>query len=129
VPIPAAPAVEPPAPAAEPSAEPPKPSLAVRYEVIDTPERRKLLEIDADVPLSADLIRRQYSRLAERYAPEKVALMGPEVVALVRTKSDAVRAAASALLESLGETLEQPPPTAESEALRHNPDLDALFGP
>ena len=43
-------------------------------------------------------------------------------------KRTAVREAASALLEGLGEKLETEAPAPEPPELRHNPDLDAMFG-
>jgi uncharacterized tellurite resistance protein B-like protein len=113
-------------PAAPPPGTGPEPKLAPPA----TPEeQRKALEIDPEVPLTAELIRRQYHLLTERYAPEKFEPAGPEFVAVARGKSAAVRAAALALLEPLGEPLDAAPPAAEPPELRHNPDLDALFGP
>jgi hypothetical protein len=66
--------------------------------------------------------------LAERYAPEKFESAGPDFVALAKTKSEAIRAAATALLEPLGEKLVAEQPTVDPQDLRHNPDLDAMFG-
>jgi uncharacterized tellurite resistance protein B-like protein len=91
-------------------------------------ERLALLEIDLSTPLSADLLRRQYHLLMERYAAEKVAALGPEFVAMADSKRTAIRAAASGLLETLGEPLETTPPATAPPELRHNPDLDAMFG-
>lgn len=91
-------------------------------------QRRAALEIDPATPLTADLVRRQFNLLSERYAPDKFASAGPEFVALARTKFEAARESASALLDQLGEKLEAKPPPAEPPALRHNPDLDAMFG-
>jgi hypothetical protein len=94
-------------------------------------ERLVALEIDPALPLSADLVRRQYYLLSERYVPEKVATMGPDVVAMITTKRAAVVAAATALLEEMGEKLETTPaksPRTGPRDLRENPDLDAMFG-
>jgi hypothetical protein len=91
-------------------------------------EHLAVLEIDPAVPLSADLVRRQYHLLRERYVPEKLAPFGPDFVALARAKRAAVEAAANDLLGSLGARLEDAPPPAAPRDLRDNPDLDAVFG-
>src|SRR5207302_9513338 len=88
-----------------------------------------LLEIDAGMPLTAELVRRQYNHLMERYALEKFEAAGPEFVALAQSKRESLLAALTALLNTLGEKVETPVPadTAPQE-LRHNPDLDAVLG-
>jgi hypothetical protein len=91
-------------------------------------DARAVLEIDPALPLSADLIRRQYHRLCGRYTPEKLAAMGPEFVAMAKSKHEAVVAAATGLLESLGEKLELDAAPAPPASMRENPDLDAVFG-
>jgi hypothetical protein len=88
-----------------------------------------VLEIDPAVPLSADLVRRQYNLLSERYAAEKFASAGPEFVSLAEQKREALVAAATALLDEFGEKVEAALPAAAAPPeLRHNPDLDAVFG-
>jgi uncharacterized tellurite resistance protein B-like protein len=104
------------------------PSNARPPVALTSDERMALLEIAPSTPQSADLVRRQYHLLMERYAAEKVAAMGPDFVAMADSKRTAIRAAASALLEKLGEALETTPPAAAPQELRHNPDLDAMFG-
>jgi hypothetical protein len=95
---------------------------------VDSPEaQRTLLEIPASATLSADLVRRQFQILSERYNPEKVAAMGPEFVTLAKSKHEAIRAAAISLLDAMGEKLETDVPPAPA-GLRDNPDLDAIFG-
>lgn len=91
-------------------------------------QHRAALEIAPELPLTADLVRRQYHLLQERYTPEKLQAMGPDFVSMATRKRDAARAAAVALLESFGEKLDAAPPPAPPQDLRHNPDLDALFG-
>ena len=89
---------------------------------------RATLEIAPDVKLSPELIRRQHRQLMERYDPAKVERLGAEFVAIARSKRAAVQAAAQNLIAPFAEPLElpdAPPPPAE---MRHNPDLDALFG-
>lgn len=88
-------------------------------------QRLAILEIDPAATLSADLVRRQYNLLTERFAPEKFASAGADFTAMAEAKRSVVRAAALALLEPFGETLEQAAPAAQE--LRHNPDLDAMF--
>jgi predicted flap endonuclease-1-like 5' DNA nuclease len=91
-------------------------------------EYRSILEIDPSHPLSTDLVRRQYRLLQERFAPEKVHAMGGDVIATVERKRAAVRAAAAALLEKMGEKLSDDPDQRQPQELRANPDLDDVFG-
>jgi uncharacterized tellurite resistance protein B-like protein len=91
-------------------------------------QRLAILEIDPATPLTADLVRRQFNLLTERYSPEKFETAGLDFVTLAKTKREAVRAAAEALMEPLGEKLEAEKPPTEPQDLRHNPDLDAMFG-
>ena len=49
------------------------------------------MEIEPSLPLTADLIRRQFNLLSERYAEDKFTFAGPEFVAMARNKRDAVR--------------------------------------
>lgn len=90
-------------------------------------EPRATLEIPEGVAISADLIRRQYRQLMERYDPAKVERFGPEFVAIARSKREAVAAAAALLIQPLGEPLELPETQPSPAELRHNPDLDELF--
>jgi hypothetical protein len=112
-------AVSPPVAKPEPQPAPPKPSRA---------DHLKVLEIDPTVAVSVDLVRRQYNLLTERYDPEKFAVTGADFVAMAQGKREAVRLAATALLETFGETVEIPKEAQAKEELRHNPDLDAVFG-
>jgi hypothetical protein len=88
----------------------------------------RALEIEPSTRLSGDLIRRQFNLLSGRYAAEKFDAMGLEFVAVAQSKRTAIREAAAALLEPLGEKLEQPAPGIVQPELRHNPDLDDVFG-
>jgi len=83
-------------------------------------EQLKTLEIKPDTPLSSDLVRRQYHLLSEK-------LEGVSADWAVAARS-ALRSAAEALLAEWKETLDVPAPPATVPALRHNPDLDAMFG-
>jgi uncharacterized tellurite resistance protein B-like protein len=91
-------------------------------------ERLALLEIDAAAPLSADLVRRQFNLLSQRYAPDKFESMGSEFVTVAENKRAALLAAATALLELWGEKLEPISPPSQPQELRHNHDLDVMFG-
>jgi hypothetical protein len=86
------------------------------------------LEITSGIPLTADLIRRQYRLLTERLDPARLESHGPDFVKLARDKREKIEQAARALLESLGEMLEEDKKPEEPKDLRHNPDLDAVFG-
>ena len=72
-------------------------------------------------------MRRRFTLLSERLDPSRAATLGPEFAALAAEKRDRVRRAAEALMARFGEPLEKaaPPPPAD---LRHNPDLDDVFG-
>lgn len=86
------------------------------------------LEIDPMLTLTADLVRRQYHLLSERYDSDKLKPLGSDFVALAQAKRDRVAAAAAVLLASMGEKLEPPGQPVPPNELRHNPELDALFG-
>jgi uncharacterized tellurite resistance protein B-like protein len=113
-------------PAPSPPAPPVVPSSRPAAQTKD--EYRTLLEIPAETPLSADLVRRQWNLLSERLAPEKVASLGTEFVKLAEAKLAALRQAAESLLETMGEKLETKAPSPPVQDLRHNPDLDDVFG-
>src|SRR5262249_3671543 len=118
----AVPPTPPPAAVSKPLPEKPKPVAPTRNDYLAA------LEIDADAPLSADLIRRQYRLLSERYDPEKIAALGGEFVAIAEQKRAAALSAACALIALFGEELERPAEHAPPADLRDNPDLDAVFG-
>jgi hypothetical protein len=80
------------------------------------------------VPLTADLIRRQYHLLTARLAPERVQELGPEFTAIADSKRAAIHAAAEELIHAFAEQLELPEYKPGSGELRHNPDLDEMFG-
>lgn len=124
---------------AEPTAAPPPPLatlVSLSVPVIPSPQQASptndqclsLLEISAASPLSADLVRRQWNLLSQRLAPEKVASMGAEFVKLAQDKIEMLRRAAESLLDEMGEKLETGQPTPPVQDLRHNPDLDDVFG-
>jgi hypothetical protein len=91
-------------------------------------EQLAALEIDLTCNVSADLIRRQYNLLSSRYAAEKFETAGPEFVTMARHKRESILAAATDLIRPFGEDLERPAPSADTQDMRHNPDLDAMFG-
>jgi hypothetical protein len=82
------------------------------------------LEISTTTEVGPELIRRQFNLLCQRLA--SAAQLDEQFRALATTKLAAVRSAALALLAEFGEELEpsKPAPTE----LRHNPDLDDVFG-
>ncbi len=102
--------IPPPAPAAKP--------------VVD---HRAVLEIEPGMAFDANLIRRRYAMLTEKMDPAKAAAMGPEFAKMAETKRTAIRAAAEALMAPFGEPLEKLAPEPPKD-LRHNPDLDDVFG-
>jgi uncharacterized tellurite resistance protein B-like protein len=94
----------------------------------NVPDPRIILEIEPSAPLTPDLIRRHFNLLTSRVDPEKAQAMGREFVVLAQNKRQTIRAAAEALMKPFGEPLDLPDPPAASADLRHNPDLDAMFG-
>jgi tellurite resistance protein len=116
------PAPAPPPPVA-PALPPPQPATVAGPE-----QQLALLEIAAGTPLSADLIRRQYTRLVEKFAPDKMHSMGPEFVAVAQQKRQLIEQAARALMAPFKEELVPPATPPPPKDLRHNPDLDSLFG-
>jgi uncharacterized tellurite resistance protein B-like protein len=114
--------------AAQPVSVTPAPPGAQEAPSLAAQDPRSVLEIDLVVPLTADLIRRRFNLLLERMAPEKAEAMGAEFVAIATAKRESIRAAAETLLERLGEPLETPKLNEAPAELRHNPDLDAMFG-
>lgn len=89
---------------------------------------RAELEIPAAAELSVELIRRKYALLADRLDPAKAAALGADFAHLANDKRIALRRAAEELLAPFNAPLEKPaapPPPAD---LRHNPDLDDVFG-
>jgi hypothetical protein len=86
-----------------------------------------VLQIDAGVALSAELVRRQFHYLTERYARAEADAPDPESVLFNKAKRESVRRAADSLMSRLGQPLE-PPAVLPPTELRANPDLDAVFG-
>lgn len=105
---------------------PSPPSQPTAAEPLEDP--RIILEIEPDIPLSVDLIRRRYVNLSEKLDPTRVAAMGPEFVRMAEDKRRRVRWAAETLIKPFGEPLDPPAAPAPPTDLRHNPDLDDVFG-
>jgi uncharacterized tellurite resistance protein B-like protein len=112
-----------------PPAHVPAPVVSTQPDApLTEPECRAALEIAAETPLSVDLIRRQCRLLSDRFAPDKFTAHGPDFVKMAADKRDKAERAARHLLAGYNEPLEPPaapPPPAD---LRHNPDLDDVFG-
>jgi uncharacterized tellurite resistance protein B-like protein len=92
------------------------------------PECRVALDIGPEIPLSVDLIRRQHRLLVDRFAPERFANHGPEFVKMAADKREKAERAAQHLLAGYNEPLEPPAAPPPPSDLRHNPDLDDVFG-
>ena len=90
------------------------------------PEPRSVLEIEAGAPVSAEIIRRQYQLLTDRYGVERIQHLGSDFLDLAESKRALIRQAALAMLRPLGEPLDSP--STGPQELRHNPDLDQVFG-
>ncbi len=89
---------------------------------------RQILEIDPTATVSPDLIRRRYLLLTERADPAKAAALGAEFAAMAEAKRAGIRRAAEELLAPFGELLTPPAAPAKPSDIRHNPDLDDVFG-
>jgi tellurite resistance protein len=113
-------------PAPAPASQVPLPKLATTP--AEPTDPRLLLEIDTSVPLSVELIRRQYNLLTARLAPEKIQGLGGEFEIMAKSKRAAIRVAADALLGQFGEPLQLAAQPIGPAELRPNPDLDAMFG-
>ena len=100
---------------------PPKPMFAVG-------DPRKLLEIEPNMKLSVELIRRRFALLSEKINPKKAAAFGPEFVALAMKNLAELRAAAESLIAPFGVSLDAPTAPPQPTDMRHNPDLDDVFG-
>jgi hypothetical protein len=114
---------------AAPAAPAPQPQAAP---VVATPppfDSRAELDIPADAEITVELVRRRYTFLVDRLDAVRLDGLGEEFIKLAAIKREKIEAAALALLTPLGATLtppaEPPPPPND---LRHNPDLDAVFG-
>ena len=89
---------------------------------------RAVLEIDPTAQLSVELIRRRYLILTERADPAKAAALGPEFAAMAEAKRADLRKAALEMIAPFGEPLDPPAAPPKSSDIRHNPDLDDVFG-
>ncbi|HVK13961.1 MAG TPA: helix-hairpin-helix domain-containing protein [Gemmataceae bacterium] len=112
-----------PSPVVTPAATP---QVAAAATISDS-EARAVLEIADHVPLSADLVRRQYRLLVDRFDPSKFAGHGTEFTSMAAEKRARVEQAARHLLAEYNEPLDVPTAPAPADP-RHNPDLDAVFG-
>ena len=89
---------------------------------------RMILEIDPSATVSPDLIRRRFLLLTERADPVKASTLGAEFAAMAEAKRADIRKAAEELLAPFGEPLAPSAPPAKPSDIRHNPDLDDVFG-
>ena len=89
---------------------------------------RSILEIEPATQLSPELIRRRFLLLTERADPIKAAALGPEFAAMAEAKRVDIRRAALQLMEPFGEPLDAPATPPPPSDIRHNPDLDDVFG-
>lgn len=90
-------------------------------------DHRAVLEIEPGIALDANLIRRRFAMLTEKLDVTKAAAMGLEFAKMAEAKRTTIRAAAESLMAPFGEPLDKPAPEPPKD-LRHNPDLDDVFG-
>jgi uncharacterized tellurite resistance protein B-like protein len=91
-------------------------------------DSKAILEISPEVSVTVDLIRRRYVLLREKLDPAKAASMGPEFRRMADEKRAKLRAAAEDLLRPFGAPLDPPAAPPPPTDIRHNPDLDDVFG-
>ena len=106
-----------------PPAEPTKP-----VEHVENWSPRQILEIDPVAVLSVELIRRRFTLLTEKADPAKAATLGVEFVRMAETKRADILRAAQELILPFGESLIPPAAPPKPSDIRHNPDLDDVFG-
>jgi hypothetical protein len=92
------------------------------------PDPRTVLDIPPGVELTVELIRRKYAMVYDQNDPVKARSVGPEYVKMAEAKRAAAKAAAEALLAPFGAPLEAPAAPPPPTDIRHNPDLDDVFG-
>ena len=88
----------------------------------------EILEIGPAAQLTPELIRRRFRLLTDRADLAKAAALGPEFAAMAEAKRADLRRAALQLLEPFGESLDAPAAPVPPADIRHNPDLDDVFG-
>jgi hypothetical protein len=109
-----------------PAASDPEPSTTSRP-TSPTTDPRSELGIPADAEITVELVGRRYNVIVDQFDAVKLEGLGVEFTRLAALKRGNAEAAALALLKPLGATLTPPVPPPPAE-LRHNPDLDAVFG-
>lgn len=107
---------------------PPSQKVAPPKSLFAVGDPRKLLEIEPKVKLSVELIRRRFALLSEKINPKKAAAFGPEFVALADKHLAELRAAAESLIAPFGVPLVDLVAAPTPTDMRHNPDLDDVFG-
>ena len=110
------------------AATPAKLDADPKPKILDRLESQAALEIADGTPITAELIRRQYRLLSERIDPTRLESHGADFVQLAHDKRAKIELAARTLLEQLGEKFEEDKKPEEPKDMRHNPDLDAVFG-
>ncbi len=89
---------------------------------------RQILEIDPTATVSPELIRRRFTLLTEKADPAKAATLGVEFVRMAEAKRADILRAAQELIAPFGEPLVPPAAPPKPTDIRHNPDLDDVFG-
>lgn len=89
---------------------------------------RDELEIPRDAEVTVELVRRRFHLASDRLDVSRLGELGVEFAKLAKIKRERLQEAARSLLEPLGAPLEVPSESAAAAEMRHNPDLDAMFG-
>ena len=113
---------------AAPLPVPPPVAPTVSPKTVSRDEYLATLEIPLNTAITADLVRRQYRFLSERNDPAKFESHGADFVKLANDKRHKIEVAATKLLLELHEKLEEEKKPETPTDMRHNPDLDAVFG-
>jgi hypothetical protein len=91
-------------------------------------EQLRTLEIDPTAPVTAELIRRHFHLLSNRYTEAKAHAPDAEFVRLADSRLADIPKAAAQLLQTLGEELNTEPKPPTGDPLRRNADLDEIMG-
>jgi len=91
-------------------------------------DHRVILGIDPHMELSPELVRRRFNLQFEKLDPVKAAALGAEFAAMAHAKRTELRSAAEALMAPFGQALDLATATQSTTELRHNPELDDVFG-
>jgi len=113
-----------------PSTRTPAPLLSSQVQVAEAQpiDPKAELEIPHDAVITVELVRRRYRLATDRLDANRLGELGAEFGKLAVLKRERLEAAAMSLLKPFGAPLAAPQEAPAAVDMRHNPDLDAVFG-